>query len=75
MDQKIKRNPWSDQEVDILQRMHAAQKTIDEIRRVLKSRTESMIRNKAYDIGIRILVVPNPEIDMAEFKRLMGGKG
>ena len=41
-----------------------------EIRRVLKCRSLNAIRNKLMFLGIP--TGPRPEIDVAEFKRLMG---
>lgn len=66
--------PWTPNEEEILRKMAAAKKTIDEIGAVLKSRSRPGIKSKAQNIGIDLLAYQSPEIDEEAFKRLMGGK-
>lgn len=64
---------WTDSEIDILKKMAAAKFRIDEIRKVLKSRSIESIRAKCQKEGIS-LMAHVPEIDMDLFCKLIKGK-
>jgi hypothetical protein len=61
---------WSKEEEDVLRQLSLAGRSIDEAVLVLVSRTKEAISNKAYGMGLS-MAGPSPEIDMAEFKRLI----
>jgi len=67
------RIPWQENEIEILKKMAAAGRRVREISAVLKSRSSNSINCKAYSLGLS-LGEGEPEIDMDEFKRLMGGR-
>jgi len=62
---------WSTQELEILKAMIAAGKRTPDISKVLKTRTEEAINNKASSMGLSL--AGPVEIDMEEFNRLMEG--
>ena len=63
---------YTKQEDQIIRQMNAKGFTAEEITKVLISRTKSQISDRGYHLGLRWSKVP--EIDMAEFKRLMKEK-
>ena len=64
--------PYSKEEDKIIKTMHAKGYSHHDIGRVLKSRSPENIKDRGYALGLKWTA--KPEIDMAEFKRLMGGK-
>ena len=65
---------WTDKELEILRAMCQAKCRIEEVRDVLKSRTDDAIREKAYRLGFAIMEY-HAEIDMGAFKRIMKERG
>jgi hypothetical protein len=62
--------PWTDEEREILRKLAGRGKTAKEIARVLVSRSEDAIKAQAGGMCVSLAGNP-PEIDMAEFTRLM----
>ena len=65
--------PYTQEEMDILKKMVNAGLTPEDCARVLKSRTVTGIEDKAGRMGLKWKYLES-EIDMDEFKRLMGRK-
>lgn len=66
--------PWTSDEDEILIKGFKAGLSIEDMRRILKSRdSDAKIRGRAKRLGIPI-PRPVPEIDHEEFKRLMKGR-
>jgi hypothetical protein len=63
---------YTKQEDQIIQQMNAKGFTPEEITKVLVSRSRSQIADRGYYLGLKWS--KKPEIDMAEFKRLMKEK-
>ena len=61
---------WSDQEIEILKKMNAANRTPEDVALVLKSRTPEGIRCKSESLGLKWGI--KPEIDIEAFKKMMG---
>ena len=61
---------YTKQEDQIIKQMNAKGFTAEEITKVLISRTKTQIADRGYTLGLKWS--KKPEIDMAEFKRLMG---
>jgi len=65
--------PWTEKEEEIMTAMAGMGKTVDDIGRVLISRTRYAIASKARSLRLS-LAGGTVEIDMAEFDRIMKGK-
>jgi len=65
--------PYSKEEERLLKDMVNAGLTPEDCAKVLKSRTVTGIEDKVGRLGLKWKYL-DAEIDMAEFKRLMGGK-
>jgi len=63
---------YTKQEDTIIKQMNAKGFTAEEITKVLVSRTKTQIADRGYYLGLKWSKVP--EINMAEFKRLMKEK-
>jgi len=63
---------YTKQEDTIIKQMNAKGFTAEEITKVLISRTKTQIADRGYYLGLKWSKVP--EINMAEFKRLMKEK-
>ena len=63
---------FSKREDQIIKQLHAKGYMPEDIVKVLKSRTQESIKDRAYVIGIKW--TRKVEIDMDEFKKLMGAK-
>jgi hypothetical protein len=61
---------WIDQEIEILKKMNAANRTPEDVALVLKSRTPEGIRCKSERMGLKWVM--EPEIDIEAFKKMMG---
>jgi hypothetical protein len=61
---------YTKEEDEIILKMHKAGHGPEAMAKVLKSRSIQAIKDRGYDLGIKWTKAP--EIDMAEFKRLMG---
>ena len=64
---------WSDKEKEMLKKLSDAHCTADDACRVFPSRSRQSIFSQARNMKIS-LSGPTPEINMAEFKKLIGGK-
>jgi hypothetical protein len=59
--------PWTKKEIEILKQMIATGCAVEEILKVLKSRTQGSIQAKAGDLGLSL--AGTPEIDFDAFTK------
>ena len=66
------RNPWTNDEVEVLKRMLEEGHTPVAVTEVLKSRTLNAIRDKMDQLGLKVKY-QEPDIDWETYRALTGG--
>jgi len=64
---------WTPKEEEMLKKMCAADKKVEEIRKVFPYRTIESLKNKAFNMNLS-MAGERPAPDLDAFARIMGGK-